>query len=111
MKHELFRIFAVLNEEVENDSAVVSFLSSGITPKSISVNHDVETATLIIGYTTDTPYDTYHIVKKLVVVDPTLPRSKVEELLNEAAVDLDGVVCQDVLLLEDTIIIIFLTTK
>lgn len=112
MKHEKFKLIHVQNDdEITTDLKLNEFLASGVTPKSISVNHTGLLSTIVIGYSEDEPGHEYHLVKQLILMSPTELAEDAEQKLNEAAEALEGVVCQDVLLIEDGMEVIFLTTK
>lgn len=113
MKHELFELFEVATEQLENDPAIVNFLESGLyTPKSVSINYRGEKSIVCIGYTSDMTEEKYHLVR-VVIEGPSglAPLEEIQDALNDAAAQLEGVICQDVVLLHNRIDVIFLTLK
>lgn len=108
MKHEKFKLFSV--EDIEEDEEVKEFLNSGVTPKSVSVNYEAFTTGLVIGYTDDKAEHGYALKVGRAEFGLTATTKEVEEALNKAAADLNGVVCQDVTTVPHGLSIVFLIT-
>lgn len=116
MKHELFKLFVVKREDIDKeDGPLMSFLGDiNTTPKSISTCDspgDNRYYVVTIGYVQQRRSHDYHIVRKRVPVPIGSTLDDVETFVNQMAVSVSGVVCQDVLVEKDEVDMIFLTTK
>lgn len=117
MKHEKFKLLFVDDiEDVEKDSKVQEFLNSGITPRSVSINHGPLRDSLFIGYQLPTIVDKegnptqYKLVFSMIDVDRAATTEEVERVLEQEAEKLNGVICQDVTVEDYGLSIVFLTT-
>lgn len=127
MKHEHFKLLRITNGDLSNDKTLNDFLNSGIQPKSISVDRYYGTDKLVlIGYlkpVANTNSDKlkkgeiwkkeheYHIVQKVIDNIPFVGLSNIGSEIEQEASKLDGVICQDVEYLTESILLTFLTTK
>jgi len=95
MKHEKFKLVRVVVEEGDFAEAN-AFLSTDITPRSISVAFGYPSDTLIIGYEEGASAFSYQLIYREEVFEATVLTEEIEAWLESVALSLGGVVCQDV---------------
>jgi len=111
MKHEKFKLLhTVEGGEIEGDPEIQDFLNSGITPKSVSINHGLVTDTVIIGYTEESTEHNYQLLYRKVQMESTVTTEEVEKALEDEAASVGGIICQDVTVEDYGLSIVFLTT-
>lgn len=112
MKHEKFRLFEAPSlVSITTSIEVEKFLSTRITPKSISIAVEPNKATLCLGYLDEPAGHKFHLVQSTFVPPADHDKGHVEAALDIAALEVDGVICQDVHFEDNKITITFLTTK
>lgn len=112
MKHEKFKLFSDDADNIISNEGLYNFLSSGITPRSVSIHYEGTTATACIGYDDEQGVpEGYHLVKINISNGSHEKPLTLEGTLEGVAAQLSGVICQDVLFGVDDVTVIFLTTK
>lgn len=111
MKHEKFRLFKVINNDFNEVSLFLK--DAPITPKSLSISHIEGTtdALLSIGYENEESKHTFELVTYSIKDGLILDLKYVEQQLDSFAEKTNGVVCQDIVLFGNDIIVTFLTSK
>jgi len=111
MKHEIFKLFNVGAANISTPE-VEAFLQEDINPKSISIIYKQDgTAVLSIGYTKEKTSHHFHLVSR--TLHGTLEKNhhSLEKEIKESAQKIGGVVCQDIDVLNNKVVVTFLTTK
>ena len=105
MKHELFTVIVVGSiEAIPTDPEVVKFFARDITPKSISVSSLNGSVLLSIGYVPSKIQGHSFEIKQKVYSTENIIANGLPKLLEEAAGELNGVICQDISLYESDIV-------
>jgi len=112
MLHENFKVFRLTNSQVLNGQ-IDEFIKGKLTLKSLSLTEIPRSNQILIsiGYTEDETEHEYHIVTTTLGVINTLSDEKLSEALNTAAHALDGIICQDIAIIDNVAIATFLTLK
>lgn len=111
MKHEKFRLFEIPgNALIQENLEIEKFLTSGITPKSLSIHYG-RTNVVCLGYMEEKTEEQYHLLKVEFVPPVGNTKETIQAALCSAAEQVDGVICQDVHFELGLITIIFLTYK
>ena len=112
MKHDLFEVFRFPLKSA-SDKELDAFLKrKDVTPKSLSICHIEGTNDKLvsIGYTKEKSEQEFHLFQVGVgVLGDNL--FELSEKISEAAAKINGVICQDVTIIDGEVTVTFLTTK
>jgi len=105
MKHENFKVFQLANGQMFSGE-IDEFIKSGLTLKSLSLTElppDIGGLLVSIGYTNDKTEDKYQL--KVVNLCSVYQLDHIEYELNLCSSEFDGIICQDMAVLNGTDVI------
>src|SRR6185369_5214082 len=112
MSHENFKVFRLTNSQILNGQ-IDEFIKGKLTLKSLSLTEIPRSNQILvsIGYTEDETEHEYHVITSKLGTVNAMTDDQISEALNLAAHELEGIICQDIAIIDNVAVATFLTIK